>query len=164
MRILLICGSPRKGNTEYILNQIYNSLNCEKELILLRDYNIEHCKGCLSCHKNGKCFIDDSMNELVEKMKNADLIIFGVPNYFDNVTSLFKTFIDRCNPLYTTGELKGKEVKYIFVGGGNKEGTREVMLNAVRGFNKYLGLKTISEETYQALENKSLEIQKIQIN
>ena len=52
------------------------------------------------------------MKDIIEKMIESDLIIFGVPCYFDNVTSIFKTFIDRCHPLYKSGILKGKKVEY----------------------------------------------------
>jgi len=96
MKILLISGSPRQGNTEYILKHLFDKIECEKELILLRNQNIEHCKGCLNCHKTYKCNIKDDMKDIIEKMIESDLIIFGVPCYFDNVTSIFKTFIDRC--------------------------------------------------------------------
>lgn len=157
MKILLISSSPRKGNTDYILNCIYNCLDCEKELILLRNYHIKNCTGSLLCHNEEKCHIKDDMKCLIEKMIMADLIIFGVPNYFDNVTGLFKTFIDRCHPLYKSEKLKGKDVRYIFIGGGNIEGTRKVMHDAVNGFNKYLGLNVIDEEVIKALERDDLE-------
>ena len=31
----------------------------------------------------------------IDKLVSSKLIIFGVPIYFDNVTGLFKNFIDR---------------------------------------------------------------------
>lgn len=164
MKVLLICASPRKGNTEYILNRVYDSLDCEKELVLLRNYHIENCTGCLLCHEKEKCHIKDDMSELIEKMIIADLIIFGIPNYFDNVTGLFKTFIDRCHPLYKSERLKGKDVRYIFIGGGSIEGTRKVMKEAVNGFNRYLGLNVIEEETFKALEKDELENKKAKYN
>jgi len=163
MKVLLISGSPRNGNTEYILKRIYEKLDCEKELILLRNKHIEHCIGCLTCHNTFKCPIKDDMNEIIEKMITSDEIIFGVPNYFDNVTSLFKTFIDRCHPLYKSKYLQDKKVTYIFIGGGKIEGTKKVMLNAVNGFNKYLGLDLIDETSIQALEKDEVMNENIDI-
>ena len=49
-KILLISGSQRKGNTDFALSTILNKIEGEKELIFLRDKNIKHCLGCLSCH------------------------------------------------------------------------------------------------------------------
>lgn len=38
-KILFISGSPRKGNTEFVLNKIYKAVKGKKELILLRNKN-----------------------------------------------------------------------------------------------------------------------------
>lgn len=151
MKVLLICGSPRVGNTEYILDQIYNKLDCEKDFVLLRKQKIEHCKGCLSCLKEYECYIRDDMKDIINKMKGADTLVIGIPNYFDNVPGLFKIFADRCNPLYESKALKNKKVFFIFVGGGKTEGTKEKMLNAVHGFIKYLKLNFIGERSFRAL-------------
>lgn len=151
MKTLLICGSPRKGNTEYVLEQIYSKLDCEKEMVLLRDQRIEHCKGCLACHSKNGCYINDGMKTITNKMQKSDMLVIGVPNYFDNVTSIFKTFADRCYSLYKSEKLKNKKVYFIFVGGGNIEGTKENMLNSVHGFIKYLKLNFIGEKSFKAL-------------
>ena len=98
-KILLISGSNRNGNTNYLLKQIEQKID-NTELILLSKCNIEYCKGSLACHKIDKCVIKDDINEIINKIKEADLIIFGVPNYFDNVSGLFKNFMDRLHPLY----------------------------------------------------------------
>ena len=65
------------------------------------------------------------MNEIIDKVKESDLIIFGVPNYFDNVTGLFKNFMDRLHPLYKSELIKNKNVIFIFTGGGKEKGTKE---------------------------------------
>ncbi len=52
-KILLISGSNRNGNTNYLLNQIKRAID-KTELILLGEYNIKYCKGCLACHKIDK--------------------------------------------------------------------------------------------------------------
>lgn len=62
-----------------------------------------------------KCVIKDDMKEIVEKMLSSELIIFGVPNYFDNVTGLFKNFIDRLHPLYKSHLLEHKKVIFLYV-------------------------------------------------
>ena len=48
-KILLISGSNRNGNTNYLLKQIEQKID-NTELILLSKCNIEYCKGCLACH------------------------------------------------------------------------------------------------------------------
>lgn len=119
MKILAICGSPREGNTEFMLNTILDEIKGhEKEIVLLRDKKIEHCTGCDACYNQGEdCYINDDMKELVSKLLESDLIILGTPNYFKNVSSLMKTFMDRTNEVVGQLKLKGKKVVIICVGG-----------------------------------------------
>ena len=158
-KVLLISGSNRNGNTNYILNEIKKNIE-NAEVILLSECNIEYCKGCLACHKTNKCFIKDDMKEIIEKIIEADLIIFGVPNYFDNVTGLFKNFLDRLHPVYKAELLKNKKVIFIFTAGGKVEGTREEMRKSVAGITKYLKWNVVKDYTYQVLNAKDIELQK----
>lgn len=162
-KILLISGSNRNGNTNYLLKQIENKIE-NTEIILLSKCNIEYCRGCLACHNSDKCIIKDDMEEIINKIIEADLIIFGVPNYFDNVTGLFKNFMDRLHPLYKSEFVKDKRVVYIFTGGGGEEGTKEEMEKAVYGLNKYLKLDVKKEYSYKALNVNDVKEQNDKIN
>ena len=149
-KIVMISGSNRKGNTEYILNRL-NKYIKNSEIILLKDKNIEYCRGCLACHNVDRCVINDDINCIIDKLVEAELIIFGVPNYFDNVSGLFKNFMDRLHPLYKNKQLENKKVIYIFVGGGEENGTKEELHQAIKGFSKYLSLDIMDEFSFQAL-------------
>lgn len=162
-KILMISGSNRNGNTNYLLNQIAKAIY-NSEIILLNKKNIEYCKGCLACHNIDKCIIQDDMKEIIHKMTEADLIIFGVPNYFDNVTGLFKNFMDRLHPLYKNELIKDKQVIYIYTGGGDAEGTLADMQRSVQGLNKYLKLDVVKEYSYKALNLDDVKNQKDKIN
>lgn len=162
MKILFISGSPRNGNTEYILTSLFTVYAGEKELILLRQKNIKNCLGCLNCQTINNCFVDDDMSSIMRTMENSDLIVFGIPNYFDNVPGLAKTFIDRCHPFYTNKKLKDKKIYYIYIGGGKEEGTEEWLNYATYGFNKYLELNKVGAKTYKLLHND--DIKKVNIN
>jgi multimeric flavodoxin WrbA len=156
-KFLLISGSPRNGNTEFVLTEICNSIDSEKEIIFLREKNIQHCRGCLSCHQKPKCVLRDDMQEILEKMKRADVLVIGSPNYFDNVTGLLKDFIDRSHPYYKKKLIKGKKLALIFVGGGEVAGTQKFLKTAMAGFVKYLHLDLIGVFSFQALNAKDLE-------
>ena len=162
-KILLISGSNRNGNTNYLLKQIEQKID-NTELILLSKCNIEYCKGCLACHEIYKCVIKDDINEIINKIKEADLIIFGVPNYFDNVSGLFKNFMDRLHPLYKSELIKNKNVIFIFTGGGGEDGTLEEMQKSVRGLIKYLKLNVLKNYSYKALNLHDVKMQKEKIN
>jgi len=136
MKILAICGSPRKGNTEFMINTVLDSItDHEKELVLLREKKIRRCVGCLHCDENKEdCSIkDDDMKELNRRLKEADVLLVGSANYFDNVTGLLKDFIDRTNPFYKTGLLKGKKVYAVVAGGMSIEHSQKV-INAIEIF------------------------------
>ena len=149
-KIILISGSNRRGNTEWILNKLNKQLE-DSELILLKNKNIEYCKGCLACHYIDRCVMKDDINSIIDKLIESELTIFGVPNYFDNVTGLFKNFMDRLHPLYKSKQLKDKKVIFIFVGGGEENGTKEELHYAIKGFSKYLMLDIKKEFSFKAL-------------
>jgi multimeric flavodoxin WrbA len=151
-KYLLISGSPRKGNTDYILNKIFKSLGSnEKEIVYLRDKNISHCRGCLVCDKTNKCVMRDDMDEIMEKLKEAEIIVLGTPNYFDNVPGIVKDFIDRTNPFYKTDFLKGKKVYAIVIGGGKLENSERVIDGAIKYFVDAKHMKLIGSACFQAL-------------
>ncbi len=86
MKILSICGSPRKGNSEAILNwlkPVFEELGAENEIMLLRQKNIQRCKGCVEyCNHKLKCKHDDDMADIMGEMMRADCYVFALPNYF----------------------------------------------------------------------------------
>lgn len=161
-KILLISGSNRIGNTNYILKMINENIE-NSELILLKEKNIEYCKGCLACHNIEYCVLDDDINEIISKIIDSDLIIFGVPNYFDNVSGLFKNFMDRLHPLYKSELIANKKIIFIYVGGGDEKGTKTELHNSVSGFIKYLKVNLIKEYSFKALHNNDINDQKEKI-
>lgn len=72
------------------------------EWLSLKDKNIQFCKGCLACQKTKCCVIQDDMPAMAEKVKNADVLIFATPIYYYEMSGQLKTFLDRCNPLFTS--------------------------------------------------------------
>lgn len=119
MNIIAICGSPRKGNTEFVLRRFLikaEELGHKTDLVLLREKKIGHCNSCFSCNDEGVCNLRDDMGSIIERMMADDLIIFGSPNYFNNVTGLMKDFMDRLQPLRVDDKLSGKKAVAIMVG------------------------------------------------
>lgn len=98
MKVLLINGSPRKdSNTELALNEIVKSLkeeSVEAEVISIGN-KIISCMACQACSKLGKCVIDDAVNQVAEKFKDADGIVIGIPTYFASTCGAVISFLDR---------------------------------------------------------------------
>jgi len=121
MKILGVSGSPRKGNTEWMVERVLEAAwgaGVETELILLRKVDVEICCGCLTCEvgrdrKPGVCVIKDDMQPLLAKMLAADGIVFGTPVYFYMLSALLKNFMDRTVPIWPL--LKGKRAAGVAV-------------------------------------------------
>jgi multimeric flavodoxin WrbA len=116
MKILGISGSPRKGNTEWMLDKLLATTaqnGAEVELLLLRKMDIKRCTGCLECEAGGKerkgiCQIKDDMQKIYPKLLGADVIILGTPVYFYMLSGLLKNFLDRTCPIWP--RLEGKSI------------------------------------------------------
>ena len=102
--VVIISSTPRvKGNSEVLCRQFEKGAvqaGHNVEFINLRDYKLGYCIGCYACRKTGKCFQNDGMNELAEKLLNADVIVFGTPVYYYSMCGQLKVFIDRLVPTY----------------------------------------------------------------
>lgn len=70
------------------------------ETISLKDKQIAFCKGCLACLKTGSCIIRDDAPAIVQKMHDADVIVFATPIYYYEMAGQMKTMLDRANSLY----------------------------------------------------------------
>jgi multimeric flavodoxin WrbA len=121
MKLISVCGSPRNGNTEWMLKQLHAlaaSRGISSDLILLRKHEIKPCNGCLSCEKGGKdrkgiCSIKDDMQDIYPRLLEADIIVYGTPVYFEMLSGLLKNFIDRTCPIWP--KLEGKSFAGIAV-------------------------------------------------
>lgn len=98
MKILLVNGSPRiNGCTNRALLEICNELNKYHihTTIIWIGQNPLHCCNCRYCKKAGFCKNDDVVNELVDKIKSHDGIIFGSPVYYGGITSQLTAVLTR---------------------------------------------------------------------
>ena len=100
MKILGIHGSPHttRSTTRKLVRFILEGTaetGSETEMIDLCDMRITPCTACDACSLNGVCVNDDDVPSIIERMKEADGIVFASPVYIDNVTGQMKIFFDR---------------------------------------------------------------------
>ncbi len=114
MKILLINGSP-KGKRSNSLKLAYSFIegfknectdNEESESISIDELHVASmeiaaCKGCFACWQKtpGVCCIKDDMQTVIEKLIEADLILWSFPLYYFNVPGILKNLIDRQLPM-----------------------------------------------------------------
>lgn len=100
MKVLLVNGSPHKdGVTNLALEEIAKALknnDIESEIFWIGNKAISGCIGCGACFKTKRCFINDKVNEFVEKAEQADGFIFGSAVHYAAPTGFIKSFMDRC--------------------------------------------------------------------
>ena len=115
-KVLVITTSLRRGgNSETLADEFIRGASDagnDVEKIALGDYELEFCKGCLACQKTEKCVINDGAAEIIEKMKNADVIAFATPIYYYEMSGQMKTLLDRANPLFPS-EYRFRDI-YLF--------------------------------------------------
>ena len=165
MKVIGICGSPRKGNTEWMLGKLLEEVaqsGVETELILLRELAIKGCDGCLSCElggkgRKGRCKIQDDMQQIYPKLIEADGWALGTPVYFELLSGLLKNFMDRTCPIWT--KLGSKPVVGIAVA---EEGIGKAIEN-LRTYSSICGMQWVGQVTAlaktpkQASKDKGLE-------
>ena len=99
MKVILVNGSPReKGCTYTALCEVAGALEkngIETEIFQVGAKPIAGCIGCNVCLKNGRCFVNDPVNEFVEKAKTADGFVFGSPVHYAAASGAITSFLDR---------------------------------------------------------------------
>ena len=102
MKVIAINGSPHKnGNTTLALKTMTDELEkqgIETETIQIGNLSLRGCTACGHCSKSegNRCvFADDGLNEIAQKMRNADGFILGCPTYYAGIPGTMKSFLDR---------------------------------------------------------------------
>ena len=101
MNVLVLSGSPRKGDSYHIVKRVEEKMQelgeVGFEYIRLGKMNIEYCRGCLACMKKGedRCPLKDDVPAIREKMLAADAVIFASPVYIHTMTAPIKSLFDR---------------------------------------------------------------------
>lgn len=136
--VLVISTSLRKGaNSDTLADELIRGAkdagnNVEK--ISLEGKTIGFCKGCLACQKTQECVIKDDASNIVEKVKNADIIVFAAPIYYYEMCGQMKTLLDRLNPLFPS-DYSFREVYLITAAA---DGNPKAMDAAVEGLNGWI--------------------------
>ncbi len=117
MKVLLISGSPKpNGNTAQLLQEcvkVIQEAGVETEIVSFAGKKIEACIACMKCSKTGECGLDDGLNEIIGKIKQAEGLIVGTPVYFgtargDVMCALQRIgYVSRNNGSFLAGKVGG---------------------------------------------------------
>ena len=99
MKVLMINGSPRvNGNTAVALaelEKVFAQNGIETETVQVGGLAIRGCLGCGYCYKNGKCTVDDIVNELACKFEACDGLVVASPVYYAAANGTLVSLLDR---------------------------------------------------------------------
>ena len=157
MKIAIINGSARKGNTLTAINAFAKGVSDKHELEVVDTYKLKvaPCTGCGACQCYKGCVAKDDSNMIVDKIVEADVVVFATPVYWWGITAQMKLVIDKC---YCKGAyLKNKKVGIIVVGGAN---TNDKQYELIKGqfdcISGYLSWDLLFYNAYSATKTDDL--------
>lgn len=137
-RILVISTSPRQGGNSDTLADAWaqgaQSAGHQVEKISLSDKTIRFCRGCLSCQSTQRCPIHDDAEDIVQRMEQADVLVFATPIYYYSMCGQMKTLLDRANPLYSADY----RFRQVYLLASAAEDDEHAMDGAVRGLQGWV--------------------------
>ncbi|MBD3296560.1 MAG: hypothetical protein GF392_04265 [Candidatus Omnitrophica bacterium] len=108
MKALGILAGPRKGKTtDKLIRAVLDGFSSggDVDKLDLYDLDIRPCTGCCSCEEGSDCPIEDDQKKILDLMGKADVVVFGSPVYWSNVTSEAKKFFDRAANFFERGPM-----------------------------------------------------------
>lgn len=136
-KVLIISTSLRGGSNSDILAKECQrgaiEAGHEVEYISLKEKVIKYCIGCLACQSKGSCVLKDDVVDIMDKVKNAEVIVYATPIYYYEMSGQMKTLLDRLNPLYPM-EYKFREIYMIATAAEDEESTFEKAYNGLQGW------------------------------
>lgn len=157
MKVLILNGSPRKGNTlsalEAIAEGIKDNLEADIEFYNVSKYKIEGCLACDYCKtNNGKCVNQNDAGQFfADKIEGADVIIFGSPVYWWGISAQLKSLIDRIYMKSFEGKKLKKKIGVLAVGADELENEEyELISRQFRCICDYVGWEVVLDESISA--------------
>lgn len=144
MKILFVNGSPdSKGNTAALAAALLRGK--EYETLNLVDYRI---------NAYGQTLAGDQFDEVLEKIREADVLVIGSPVYWHNICGSVRNMLDRCYGPVAEGSLRGK-LFFLFQGAAPEKWMLEAGDYTMSRFAGLYGL------TYEGMATNREEAQKL---
>ncbi|WP_063820938.1 flavodoxin family protein [Parafrankia elaeagni] len=105
MRFTFISGSERAGgNTDMVVDyaaEVVHRLGGETDIISLREFRINPCSPCGDCNiRTTPCAIEDDVPNLLDRMVQADALVYAAPVHGFGLSHLMQIFLERAGVGY----------------------------------------------------------------
>ena len=97
--VLVISTSLRQGSNSDLLAEEFirgaREAGHTVEKVSLAGKEIGFCRGCMACQRSrsGHCVIQDDADAIVQKMAQADVLVFATPIYYYEMSGQMKTLL-----------------------------------------------------------------------
>jgi multimeric flavodoxin WrbA len=156
MKVLALQGSPHTdGNTATMLDFVKKYLGGGHsfERIDLVEMKVSGCHACYECQHvpdTHGCAVEDDGQAILDKVLEADAIIYATPLYMWGIASWLRAIMERhlsCVMGYMTGEwtslVKGKTVALLVTAGGPAEQNADAVTTVFQRFTDYGKTKSL---------------------
>lgn len=142
MKIAILNGSPRKQNTEAMVNAFAEGAKeagHEVEIIHVGKLKIAGCLGCEYCHGKGegKCIQQDDMQQVIPAYLDSDMIVYASPIYYLAMTAQMYAAMQR---IYCIGK-PGKADKAALLLSSSSPGTYDGAIASYKAMTGFLGME-----------------------
>lgn len=156
MRIAILNGSPRKGNTAAMVDAFAEGAieaGHEVEVLHVGKMKIAGCLGCEYCHGKGEgtCIQKDDMDKVMPAYLEADMIVYASPIYYFAMTAQLLAAMQR---VYAIGKPAKAKKAALLLGSASPnpyEGSVVTFGTAVA----YMGMENLGVITAAGEENGS---------
>ena len=98
--IVILSGSPRiAGNSEKLVTAFKEGAESSGNIVRIfrtAHMKINGCTGCEHCQQHkSECVLKDDMIEILDALREADVVVWASPVYYFSVTAQLKAAIDR---------------------------------------------------------------------
>ncbi len=97
--LLALAPSPRRdGNSEILLKEFCRGAEEEGwqvDFLRVNDLKFRPCQACDACARDGRCIVQDDMQDVYKKMIDADALVVASPVTFGSLNAQMKMLIDR---------------------------------------------------------------------
>ncbi|MBN1322640.1 MAG: flavodoxin family protein [Methanotrichaceae archaeon] len=151
MLVVGISGSPKRGNSEYLLDEalkVASGRGFQTKRLLCSELNVGYCTDCGACGKGEHCPNEDDMDRVNAALAEAAAVVVASPVYFGTVTAQLKAIFDRTLPLRRQGMQLQDKVGAAIAVGGSRNGGQEKTIEAIHSWMHIQGMIVVGDNSH----------------
>ena len=133
-KVIGILGSPlTEGNTAQLFERALKGAEdagCEVEKIVVVNLDFQACQEMMFCKDHETCILDDDMQAMYPKLREADGLIIATPVMTMGIPGKLKSFIDRFQVFFMAKYMRNKSL----ISDEKKKGRRGLFIS-ISGMN-----------------------------